>query len=63
MAGKEFLEKNCQITLRISWGVKNFAEMALSRTVSEINIFLCFVQKLKMAAKNGGKTTLEKIDR
>ena len=31
-------------------------KIALSRTVSEINGFLCFTQKFKMAAKNDGKT-------
>ena len=39
---------------------KNFVEIALSGTVSEINAFLCFTQKFKMAAKNGGKTIFEK---
>ena len=33
--------------------VKNFVEMALSHTVSEIKDF---TQKFKMAAKKGGKT-------
>ena len=36
-------------------GVKTFDEIVLSRTVSEINAFMCFTQKFKMAAKNGGK--------
>ena len=36
--------------------VKNFVVTALSRSISEINIFLCFTQKFKMAAKSGGKT-------
>ena len=35
---------------------KNFVEIALSRSVSEINTFLHFTQKFKMAAKSGGKT-------
>ena len=36
--------------------VKNFVEIALSRSVSETNTFLCLTQKFKMAAKSGGKT-------
>ena len=36
-------------------GVKYFVEIALSCTVSEINAFLRFTQKFKMAAKNGGE--------
>ena len=35
--------------------VKNFVEISLSRSVSEINKFLCLTQKFKMAAKSGGK--------
>ena len=33
--------------------VKNFVEIVLSRSVSEINMFLCLTQKFKMAAENG----------
>ena len=40
--------------------VKNFVEIALSRSVSEINMFLHFTQKFKMAAKSGGKMIFEK---
>ena len=36
--------------------VKTFIEIALSCTISKINAFLRFMQKFKMAAKNGGKT-------
>ena len=39
--------------------VKNFIEIALSRSVSEINVFLHFMQKVKMAAKSGGKINFE----
>ena len=35
--------------------VKNFVKMAVSRTVSEINAFLHFMQKFNMAVKNGGE--------
>ena len=35
---------------------KNFVEIALSRTVSKIHVFLHFTQKFKMAAQNGGKS-------
>ena len=41
-------------------GVKNFAEIALSCTVSEINVLLHFTQKFKMEAKNGRKTIFRK---
>ena len=37
-------------------GVKNFVEMAVSHTISEINAFLHFTQKFNMAVKNGRKT-------
>ena len=40
--------------------VKNFVEIALAYPFSEINTFLHFTQKLKMAAKSGGKTIFEK---
>ena len=36
--------------------VKNFVEIALSRSVSQINTFLCLTQRFKMAAKSGRKT-------
>ena len=50
----------------VSWGksqdhsadYKNLVEIALSHTVSKINAFLHFVQKFKMATKNGGKITI-----
>ena len=51
--GKTFWQK-LQMTVYTLW-VKNFAEIALSRTVSEINVFLHFTQKFKIAAKNGMK--------
>ena len=35
--------------------VKNFFEIALSRSICEINVFLRFTQKFKMTAKSGGK--------
>ena len=41
-------------------GVKNFVEITLSRSVSEINVFLCLTQKFKMAAKSGRKTIFGK---
>ena len=38
-------------------GVTNFDEIALSRTVSDINaFFVCFTQKFKIAAKSGRKS-------
>ena len=56
MTGKNFGEKSPVATL---W-VKNFDEIALPRTVSEINAFLCFMQKFKSAVENGGKTIFGK---
>ena len=35
-------------------------KIALSRTISEINAFLCFTQKFKIAAENGEKTIFGK---
>ena len=35
--------------------VKNFVEIALSHSVSEINVLLRFTQTFKMTAKSGGK--------
>ena len=40
--------------------VKNFVEIALSHSVSEINAFLHFMQKFKMAAKSGRETIFVK---
>ena len=40
--------------------VKNFVEIALSRTISKKNVFLHFRQKFKMAAKNGKKVIFVK---
>ena len=36
--------------------VKNFVEITLSHSVSDINRFLCLTQKFKMASKSGRKT-------
>ena len=41
-------------------GGQKFVEIVLSPTVSEINVFLRFTQKFKMATKNGGKMIFEK---
>ena len=52
-------EKSAVDSANTLW-VKKFVKITLSRTVSEINAFLHFTQKYKMAAKNGGETTLVK---
>ena len=39
---------------------KNFIEITVSCTISETKVFLHFVQKFKMATKNGGKTIFGK---
>ena len=49
-----FGEKSPVDSIDTLW-VKNFVEIALSHTVSEINAFWHFTQKFKMAAKSGGK--------
>ena len=41
-------------------GVQNFVEITLARSVSEINTFLCFTQKFKMATKSDGKMSFLK---
>ena len=41
--------------------IKNFVEIALSHSISEINMFLHLMQKFKMAAKSGGKMIFAKI--
>ena len=46
-------------TLRI----KKFVQIALSRSVSKINVFSCLMQKFKMATKSGGKTIFAKCRR
>ena len=43
--------------------VKNFVEIVLSRSISEINPFLQFTQKFKMAAKVAEKQILRKVAR
>ena len=42
-------------------GVKNFEKIGLYCNVSEINLFLYFVQKFKMATKNAEKAFFGKI--
>ena len=59
--GKMIFGKSHQLTLLIPClGVKNFDQIAISHTVSQINAFLHFTQKFKMAAKNGRKTIFGK---
>ena len=55
VAGNNFWEKSPVHSPDTLW-VKNFVEITLSRSVSEIKAFLSFTQKFKMAAKSGGKT-------
>ena len=40
--------------------VKIFVDIALSRSISKINVFLHLTQKFKMAAKSGGKMIFAK---
>ena len=48
----DFLEK-LPVDSAYTLQVKNFIEIALSRTVCKTNALLGFTQKFKMAAKNG----------
>ena len=50
MVGKHFLVKVASRLCRYPVG-KKFRQIALSRTVIEINVFLHFAQKFKMSAK------------
>ena len=50
----DFWEKSTVDTADNLW-VKSFMEIALSCSISEINRFLHFTQKFKMATKSGGK--------
>ena len=54
----DFCEKLPVDSAATLW-IKNFVQIALSRSVSEINVFLRLTQKFKMAAKSGGKTFFE----
>ena len=58
-AGKSFffLQNNASGLCRYPVGQK----FCRNRSVSEINTFLHFTQKFKMAAKSGGKKIFEKI--
>ena len=59
MAAKSGGENNFCETLPVDSAdtlrIKNFIEIALARSISEINAFLSFTQKFKMAAKIGGE--------
>ena len=54
-----FWEKSAVDSAATLW-VKNFVEITLSRSISEISGFLHLTQKFKMAAKNGRKTIFAK---
>ena len=58
--GKMFFCEKSPVDSADTMGVKNVIEITLLHTVSEINAFLCFTQKFKMAANNGGKTIFVK---
>ena len=63
--GKTVLQKSPVDSSNTMW-VKNFVEISLSCSVSEINAFFAFYasrsvsEKFKMAAKSGGKTIFGK---
>ena len=58
-SGNDFYEKSPVDSAGTLW-VKNSVEIALSRSIFEINMFLQFTQKFKMAAQSGRKTIFEK---
>ena len=51
---KDFCE-NSPVDSADTLRVRYFSEIALSHTVYEINVFLHFIQKFKMATKSGMK--------
>ena len=53
--GKTIFAKKSPLDSADTLWVKNFVKIALSRSISKINAFLCLTQKFKMAAKSGGK--------
>ena len=48
------------MTTKCTLWAKNFVEISLSCTISEITAFLCFKHQFKMVTKNDGKTTFDK---
>ena len=60
VTGKYFFCEIMPVDSADTLWVKNFVEIPLSRSVSEINTFLYFTQKYKMPAKSGRKTIFEK---
>ena len=54
-----FCEKSPVDSVDTLW-VQNFVEIALSRTVSKINVLLRFRHKFKRVAKSGGKAIFAK---
>ena len=55
----DFWEKSPVHSADTLW-VKNFVEIAVSRCISEINVFLRLTQKFKMATNSGWKTIFGK---
>ena len=55
----DFWEKSPVDSADKLW-IKNFVEIASSCSISEMNMFLCFIQKFKMATKSGGKAIFGK---
>ena len=58
--GKVIFFKKLPVDSAYTLWVKNFVEIALSRTISDINALLHFTQKFKIAAKSGGKVIFVK---
>ena len=60
VAGHQFLGKIASRLCGYPVGQKLRRKLLLSHSVSEINTFLRFTQKFKMAVKSDGKTFFEK---
>ena len=60
MVGNRFFGEKLPVDSADTLQFKNFIEIALSRSVFEINTFLRLRQKFKMAAKSGEKTVFGK---
>ena len=57
--GENYFREKLPLASADTLGVNHFIKIALSPTVYEINAFLCFTQKFKMANKYGGKSIFE----
>ena len=59
MAGKDFCEKS-SVDSADNLQVRNFVEITLSQTVSQINVFCVLHRNSRWSSKNGGKVIFAK---